>query len=261
MSQAKNKSTFKAVRIFFVLLVFGAPFDLSADEKFAQSGAGQAGTLLKQQSAATCPSYMKVQDCYEEALKRYRGHPQDSVSIDIRDTVAYCNHVAESNDAQFCDSLEEENPEIFKAEHQRQYDDLERERQKRLQEDAQLPKFVTVKAKMAGRIVPGAIVCPDLPRVELMWDWYNQSVIDRAQDIQSHGDSKLMRGPPTATPQFEQYGCALISPGTPMVLDQGHRIPLVKVKVGKRTITGVTFPSMIDYRGMSTEKLLVPSRQ
>ncbi len=120
-----------------------------------------------------------------------------------------------------------------------------------------LPKVVAVKAKMAGTVVPGALVCPDLPTTELMWDWFNQSYIDRAQAAAAGGDAALLYGSPTRDPPLQRYGCVLVAPGSVMQLERGHQVPVVTVTLpNEHSVRGVTFPSMIDASAVSKGFLL-----
>ncbi len=78
-------------------------------------------TRLKMQAAASCQISRSwtVDDCYVEALKRYRGGPQILLVVDARDAVAFCSYAAESNNAQFCQNVRERYSELFTAEIQR----------------------------------------------------------------------------------------------------------------------------------------------
>jgi hypothetical protein len=71
------------------------------------------------QLRARCSNFQKYDDvevCYEASLKNYRGHPSDLMKMDVRDAVAYCAHVAESNDGQFCGALHAQYQQLFNDE-------------------------------------------------------------------------------------------------------------------------------------------------
>ena len=72
-------------------------------------------TRLKAQAAASCrtSSSWSVEDCYFQSLKGYRGHPRDLLQIDVRDAVAYCAHVGESDDFDFCNEMHEGYQALF----------------------------------------------------------------------------------------------------------------------------------------------------
>jgi len=98
-------------------------------------------------------------------------------------------------------------------------------------------------------VVPGAIVCPNLASVQLMFSLYTESVTEDMQDAMSRGQSRLLRGEPMPKPDFKVYGCALLPSGTPMRLDKnnsngGWSVVSAKLTNGK-TIRGVTLESMI----------------
>lgn len=93
--------------------------------------------------------------------------------------------------------------------------------------------------------MPGAIVCPDHATTSLMFDLYVQYWRDLLQDRLTHGQSRLLR-PTAEKPDPERLGCALIPPGTPMLLELGMIVPVVTAKLPDgRTIRGVTLSDMI----------------
>jgi hypothetical protein len=106
-------------------------------------------------------------------------------------------------------------------------------------------QVVRVKARGAS-VVPGAIVCPDHNTVSLVFRLYVNYREDTLQDTLTHGQSRLIRGEPTPKPDFELYRCALLPPGTPMLLELGNVVPVVNTKLPDgTTIRGVTLGDMI----------------
>jgi TPR repeat protein len=204
-------------------------------------------TRLKKQAAASCrySSEQDIEDCYVESLKRYRGHPQDLTRGDLRDAVAYCSHAGESNDSQFCADLHNRFSALFVEELRERIESAARERQRRKAEEAKKPKFVAVTARGVS-VVPGAIVCPNHDTVSLIFDLYVAHWTDTLQDVLTNGQSRLLRGQPTPAPDLKSYGCALLSPGTPMMLERGNIVPVVTSKLPDgTTIRGVTLGAMI----------------
>ncbi len=204
-------------------------------------------TWLKKQAAASCQyqSEQDIEDCYVESLKGYRGHPQDLTRGDMRDAVAYCSHVAESNDGQFCANLHDQFRALFDQEAQERIESSARERQRREAEEARRPKLIAVTARGVS-VVPGAIVCPNHDTVSLVFDLYVAHWTDTQQDALTHGQSRLLRGEPTSAPDLKFYGCALLPPGTPMKLERGNIVPVVTATLPDgTTIRGVTLAAMI----------------
>jgi TPR repeat protein len=112
-------------------------------------------------------------------------------------------------------------------------------------ENARKPRYVRVTARGVS-VVPGAIVCPSYAVVSRMFDLYVSHWEDTTQDALTKGQSRLMRGQPTPAPNLKSYGCALLSPGTPMMLETGNAVPVVTAKLPNgSTIKGVTLPAMI----------------
>ena len=204
-------------------------------------------TWLKKQAAASCgyQSEQDIEDCYVESLKNYRGHPQDLTRGDMRDAVAYCSHVAELNDGQFCAGLHDQFRTLFDQEAQEQIESAARERQRREAEEAKKPKTIAVTARGVS-VVPGAIICPNHDTVSLMFDLYVAHWTDTQQDALTHGQSRLLRGDPTPAPDLKFYGCALLPPGTRMTLERGNIVPVVTATLPDGTsIRGVTLAAMI----------------
>jgi hypothetical protein len=96
-------------------------------------------------------------------------------------------------------------------------------------------------------VVPGAIVCPDFPTVQLMFDWYTTHWSDVFRDQVTHGQSSELGGPPLSEPPFESYGCTLVPNGTAvtMTLIPGKLFPTITGQLPSgRAFSGVTFSSM-----------------
>ncbi|HEY5210517.1 MAG TPA: tetratricopeptide repeat protein [Stellaceae bacterium] len=204
-------------------------------------------TPLRKRAAATCRyrSGQQHEDCYIELLKGYRGHSQDLMRGDKRDSVAYCSHVAESNDGQLCAYLHDRFPALFDEEAREQIQAAAREQQHRDAEEAEKPKLIAVTARGVS-VVPGAIVCPSHDTVSLIFDLYVAHWTDTQQDALTNGQSRLLRGKPAPAPDLKFYGCALLPPGTPMLLERGNIVPVViATLLDGTTIRGVTLASMI----------------
>jgi TPR repeat protein len=204
-------------------------------------------TELKKKAAASCWSSneLEINSCYTEALKGYRGHPSDLLSVDARDAVAYCGSAVVSNDSQFCSDLSNRYAALFREEFQYETQAAARDRQRQQLEQAKLPKFVTVKAVKLP-VVPGAVVCADHDTVALMYDLYSAHWSDTMQDKITNGQSQLIRGKATPAPDLEAHGCSLFPAGTPMTLERGNIVPVVSVKLPNgRVVRGVTLQAMI----------------
>jgi TPR repeat protein len=66
------------------------------------------------------------------------------------------------------------------------------------------------------------------------------------QDAMTNGQSSLIHGQPSPAPDLEAYGCTLLSPGTPMMLEGGNIVPVVTAKLSNGTIVkGVTLAGMV----------------
>lgn len=110
---------------------------------------------------------------------------------------------------------------------------------------AERPKPITVKATGIGA-APGAIVCRDMNTVSVMLDWYSAHWEDSMQDRVTNGQSKLVRGPSTQAPTLSRFGCYLAKPGTPMLLDRSHIVPVVSFRLPNgRVVRGVTQENML----------------
>jgi hypothetical protein len=102
-------------------------------------------------------------------------------------------------------------------------------------------------AKSVGQ-VPGAIVCPDFPSVQVVFDLYSQYWGDAMQDRMYGADrARVLRGPSTPVPDPTLYGCSLLAPGTPIEIQRGvFGLPMVIAKSPDGTmIRGVTLPDMV----------------
>ena len=107
--------------------------------------------------------------------------------------------------------------------------------------------------------MPGAIVCPDYNTVRSMFDRYVAHWTDLQQDALTNGQTRLLRGQPTSAPDLGVYGCAVVSPGTPMILEDGNVIPVVMAKLADgTTIRGVTLPAMIGEAAEASQSNVQP---
>ena len=198
-------------------------------------------------AARTCrvQNELGQHDCYEEVLKRYRGSPQSLLSVDVRDAVAYCDYVGESNDSDFCANLRAEHQDLFDAETLASHQRSMREKQRLADEESRKPKVLQVLATGVS-VVPGAVICPDEDRVQMMFQLYVSHYQDVMQDKLSNGQARLLHGSPSDPPDPSDYGCALVATGTLMTLERGNIVPVVSVKQPDgTTVRGVTLPAMI----------------
>lgn len=205
-------------------------------------------TELRSQAARSCPNAKTesdIDDCYVRSLKNYRGHPQDLVQLDVRDALAYCDLAGESNDAAFCADLSRKHSELRGQLMRERMEVSARRARIRAEEEARKPKTEPVIAKGVS-VIPGAIVCPDYRTVSVMIRWYNEHWADTMEDTITRGQSRLMRGAATRSPDFARFGCALIAPGTPMTVQRGNMVPVVEGKLPNgKSFRGVTDPSML----------------
>lgn len=74
---------------------------------------------------------------------------------------------------------------------------------------------------LAEMIFEGAVVCSDLNHVEEVIGLYTAHYEDTLQDLITHGQSVLQRGPGTPIPDMAFYGCSLLPKGTPVQIHQG----------------------------------------
>jgi TPR repeat protein len=103
----------------------------------------------------------------------------------------------------------------------------------------------SVLARGAG-VVPGAIICPDMETWRFVFRQYGQHWTEDYQDTLTRGQSKFLRGDAVPSPDFEAYGCALVSAGSPMILEANEIVPIVSaVLPNGRSIRGVTIPAML----------------
>jgi len=96
-------------------------------------------------------------------------------------------------------------------------------------------------------VVPGAIVCPDFPTVQLMFNWYTTHWSDVQADQLSHGLSSQVNGPPVSEPPLETYGCTLVPNGTAVTMTraEGQAFPTMTGQLPSGgTFEGVTLPDM-----------------
>jgi len=109
------------------------------------------------------------------------------------------------------------------------------------------PSFVY--SHSAG-IVPGAIVCPDLPTTQAMYQQYVAAAEGQAgyAIMQRHtGHARELYGAPPGDVDLAAYGCVLIPGGQKMEFRGApFGVPLVTVRLkGGKRLQGVTLPSMV----------------
>jgi hypothetical protein len=93
----------------------------------------------------------------------------------------------------------------------------------------------------ALNVIPGAIVCPDYSTVGLVSYLYRRHWDDVIADNVTRGQSKLYRGEAQPAPNLKFYGCTLVPPNTPMELERGNLVPVVKASLPDgTTVRGVT---------------------
>lgn len=205
-------------------------------------------TELRSQAAKSChdaKTENDIDDCYVRALKYYRGHPQDLLQLDLRDALTYCDLAGESNDAAFCTDLFRKHSGLHGQLIRERIEAGTRRAKMRAEVEARKPKTEPVIAKGVS-VIPGAIVCPDYRTVSVMISWYNAHWADTLEDTITRGQSRLMRGAATRSPDFARFGCALIAPGTPMTVERGSMVPVVEGKLPNgKPFRGVTDPSML----------------
>ncbi len=109
-----------------------------------------------------------------------------------------------------------------------------------------------VRAQAFGA-VPGAVVCPDYKTVTDTVDLYAKSSQEQAQDQITHGQSRLVRGPATPTPDPQKHGCILLKPNTSVLLEDGNVVPVVSAKLGQVWTKGVTLSQMLTAPGPTEE--------
>ena len=227
------------------LLLVGSGCFFSSPEVIAARG---DESELRMRSKAYCQKATSESDlhsCYVSWLKNYRGRPQDLMQVDVRDAVAYCYYAAASNDGAFCGDLHDQYRDLFVQEVRRASEAAPRGGKQSGDSEAKLPKTISVTARGAG-VVPGAIVCRDYQTVTFMIDWYVAHWSDKFADAIYKDQARLLRGSSIPSPHLSRYGCTLVSPGTPMLLEQGNIVPIVSVTSATgATIRGVTDPGMV----------------
>lgn len=108
--------------------------------------------------------------------------------------------------------------------------------------------LVPVVAKGVS-VVPGAIICSDMNTLSMVFDLYTSAWEEHEQDILTKGQSRLIQGEPASAPDPTLYGCNLLPPGTPMMLEPGKMVPVVTAQLPDgTTIKGVTLESMIAHQ-------------
>jgi hypothetical protein len=102
----------------------------------------------------------------------------------------------------------------------------------------------------ALRAAPGAIVCPDLNSVSTLFHLYSIHWEESAQDAVTNGQARIIRGEAAPAPDPESFGCKLLTPGTPVSVQNADAfttgIPMVVARMPDgETFRGVTLPGML----------------
>lgn len=190
-------------------------------------------------------AYSSPHDCYIKFISL--ANPRELIKNDVRDAIAYCEYVNISNDAQFCASVRQHYPQLLEAEQRELRESQARESRLRVAKIAALPKFIPMTAQGVS-IIPDAIVCSDHDTTALMFDLYAKAWEDAKMDRQTRGQSRLISGPPMEEPDIRLYGCTMLAPGTPMILDLRNIIPVVAAQLPDGSkVRGVTLRAMIRY--------------
>lgn len=96
-------------------------------------------------------------------------------------------------------------------------------------------------------VVPGAIICKDVPTVNAVYELYVDYWGEATQDTLTHGTSRILRGPPALKPDPAFFGCTVLPPGTPVHINPvlaGIVQVSVKSNQGEKVL-GITFESMV----------------
>jgi hypothetical protein len=106
------------------------------------------------------------------------------------------------------------------------------------------PGDIAVVANGVG-VIPGALVCANMNTLQMLSALYAQAWEVNLRAKLTHGQSSLIEGDPTSAPDPEEYGCELFSPGTPMLLEHGNVVPVVRaLRPNGEIFRGVTIDQM-----------------
>ncbi len=97
---------------------------------------------------------------------------------------------------------------------------------------------------------PGAIVCPNLRDVNLLFGLYSDHWEQAMQSRLTNGTSEALNGPVPPAPNPANYGCWLLTPGTPVEVGESEGlvkgVPFVTARLPDGTvIRGSTLPAML----------------
>jgi hypothetical protein len=93
----------------------------------------------------------------------------------------------------------------------------------------------------------GAIVCPTLDDVELVMHGYTAHAEDTLQDLVTHGQDALQRGPTAPVSDMSLFGCTLLPKGTPIQTHQqfGAALAVTGYLPDGTLVQGVTHFGMV----------------
>jgi hypothetical protein len=111
------------------------------------------------------------------------------------------------------------------------------------------PGDVAVLAHAVG-VIPGALVCSNMNTLQTLSHLYAMSWEETMASKFTHGQSTLIEGDPAPAPDPEDYGCKLFMMGTPMFLEHGNVVPVVRAQL----------PNGDVFRGVTMDQMAVAAR-
>ena len=109
------------------------------------------------------------------------------------------------------------------------------------------PNAVAKQPNLGVVVIPGAVICPNYDKVDLVISMYQEHWGETIQDRITQGQTVLLRGPAMPVPNLELLGCSLVPPGTPMQVTEGLA-PSVTAQLPDGTIVrGITHPLMFSW--------------
>lgn len=95
-------------------------------------------------------------------------------------------------------------------------------------------------------VVQGAIICPNANVTSALFQLYTTAWSEQFQDRLEGKQAQMVRGKAMTDPDPAEYGCTLLAPGTPMLLDRNITVvPVVTAKLPNgASIKGVTLSDM-----------------